>query len=190
MKKDSKTTTKSRREAKKVAEMRAGQLAEDAADSLVVGIDLGDLTSTYCVRRRDSQMIVAESIAKTTVEAMYEAFGKLPRQRVVLETGTHSRWVAQLLEMAGHEVIVANARKLKLITENNQKSDKVDARLLSQLGCMSVDWLHPVRLRSQQAHCDLTVLRAREALVAARTGLINCMRGTVKSFGCRLRKCS
>ena len=50
----------------------------------------------------------------------------------------------------GHEVIVANARKLKLITENNQKSDKVDARLLSQLGCMNVDWLHPVYQRSQE----------------------------------------
>jgi transposase len=95
-----------------------------------------------------------------------------------------------LLEMAGHEVIVANARKLKLISENNQKSDKVDARLLSQLGCMNVDWLHPVHVRSQDTHSDLALVRARELLVETRTALINHVRGTVKSFGSRLRKCS
>jgi transposase len=98
--------------------------------------------------------------------------------------------MAQLLELAGHEVIVGNARKLKLISENNQKSDKVDARLLSQLGCLNVDWLHPVYQRSEQSHSDLTVLRAREALVETRTGLVCCIRGMVKSFGCRLSKCA
>ena len=86
-------------------------------------------------------------------------------------------------------MIVANARKLKLISENNQKSDKVDARLLSQLGCMNVDWLHPVYQRSQDAHSDLLLTRAREALVETRTALINHVRGTVKSFGSRLNKC-
>jgi len=50
--------------------------------------------------------------------------------------------VAQLLELKGQEVIVANARKLKLISENNQKSDRVDALLLSELGCTNVAWLH------------------------------------------------
>jgi transposase len=85
---------------------------------------------------------------------------------------------------------VANARKLKLISENNQKSDKVDARLLSQLGCMNVDWLHPVYVRSQDTHSDLLLVRAREALVETRTALINHVRGTVKSFGSRLAKCA
>jgi len=98
--------------------------------------------------------------------------------------------VAQLLELMDHEVIVANARKLKLISANNQKSDKVDARLLSKLGCMDVDWLHPVYQRSQDAHGDLLLARARQALVDGRTALINHVRGSVKSFGSRLAKCS
>jgi transposase len=193
MKEDNrKQTAKSRREAKKVEQLRTAQegLASCEANSLVIGIDLGDTNSAWCARRRSDQQVMVEAVVKTSVTGMHEAFGQLPRQRIVMETGTHSRWVAQLLELCGHEVIVANARKLKLIAENNQKSDKVDARLLSQMGCLNVEWLHPVYRRSQQTHSDLTVLRAREALVEMRTGLVNCIRGTVKSFGCRLKTCT
>jgi transposase len=193
MKKDSKKeTAKSKREAKKVAELQMAQegLAKQEAKSLAIGIDLGDTNSAYCGMKRSSQQVAAEGTVKTTVTAMYELFNQLPLQRVVIETGTHSRWVAHLLELMGHEVIVGNARKLKLISENNQKSDKVDARLLAQLGCMNVEWLHPVYVRSQDTHSDLLLVRAREALVETRTALINHVRGTVKSFGSRLAKCA
>src|SRR5215831_15000589 len=125
MKKDSKKdTAKVKRETKKIAELKAVQagLAERKANTLVIGIDLGDRTSTYCVRTL-GQQIVLEGSVTTTVEAIYETFRPLLRQRIVIETGTHSRWVAQLLDLMGHEVIVANARKLKLISENIQKSD-------------------------------------------------------------------
>src|SRR5262245_33777942 len=44
--------------------------------------------------------------------------------------------------------------------------------------------------RSQEAHSDLLVVRAREGLVEARTALINHGRGTVKSFGSRIGKCA
>jgi transposase len=190
MKKDiKKTTAKSKREEKKVADMQSlGALAERDAKSLVIGMDLGDRTSAYCIRNLGQEIILEGTVA-TKLEAILETFQKLRRQRVVIETGTHSRWIAQLLELLGHEVIIGNARKLKLISENNQKSDKVDARLLSQLGCVNVDWLHPVYQRSQATHSDLLLVRSREALVETRTSLINHVRGTVKSFGSRVRAC-
>jgi len=46
-----------------------------------------------------------------------------------------------------------------------------------------------VRHRSAQAHIHLTVIRARAALVSARTALVNAVRGLTKSHGQRLRKC-
>jgi transposase len=186
MKKNIKKETKKNQEKRTAALLSA--LGQRDANSLVIGIDLGDRTSSYCVRTREQEMVV-EAIVATTAQAMLEMFQPLQRQRVVMETGTHSRWVAELLGMLGHEVIVGNARKLKLITENEQKSDRVDARLLSKLGCLSVDWLHPVYQRSGEAHRDLLVVRAREALVETRTALINHVRGIVKSFGSRLRSC-
>jgi transposase len=190
MKKDSKKeTAKSKREAKKVASLQSLEgLAETDAMSLVIGMDLGDRASAYCVRTLGQEIILEGTVA-TKAEAILDAFKNLRRQRVVIETGTHSRWIAQLLGLMGHEAIVGNARKLKLISENNQKSDKVDARLLSQLGCMNVDWLHPVYQRSQVTHSDLLLVRSREALVETRTALVNHVRGTVKSFGCRISDC-
>jgi transposase len=191
MKKDNKKeTAKSKREAKKVADLQSlDGLKQRDAKSLVIGMDLGDRSSAYCIRTL-GQEIVLEGTVATKADAIMTAFQGLRRQRVVIETGTHSRWIAQLLELLGHEVIVGNARKLKLISENNRKSDQVDARLLSQLGCMNVDWLHPVYLRSQATHCDLLMVRAREALVETRTALINHVRGTVKSFGSRVSQCA
>ena len=180
---------KAKREQKKVAELEVAQLAKSDANSLVVGIDLGDKSSVYCIRRRTDHTVILQGAVNTDAQSMLKTFEALPRQSMVVETGTHSRWVAQLLELLGHDVTVANARKLKLIAENNQKSDKVDAQLLSKLGCMSMDWLHPVYQRSQRCHSDLAVVRSRQALVDTRTALINYIRGTVKSFGARLRAC-
>ncbi len=190
MKKDSKKQTKSKLEAKKVAEIQShAQLTEFDAKSLVIGVDVGDRTCSYCVRTLGREIVLEGTLA-TKAEAIVEMFQGLKHQTVVIETGTHSRWIAQLLEVLGHEVIVANARKLKMISENNQKSDQVDARLLSELGCCNPDWLHGVYQRSEATQNDLLVARARQGLVDMRTGLINQVRGVVKSFGCRLPKCS
>jgi hypothetical protein len=50
--------------------------------------------------------------------------------RIAIETGTHSPWVSRLLEELGHEVLVANARKVRLIYANKRKTDEVDAENL------------------------------------------------------------
>ena len=46
-----------------------------------------------------------------------------------------------------------------------------------------------MRHRSAKAQIHLTVIRARAALVSARTALVNAARGLTKSYGERLRKC-
>jgi transposase len=47
--------------------------------------------------------------------------------RVAIEASTHSPWVSRVLESCGHDVLVANARKVKLIYGEGKKNDKVDA---------------------------------------------------------------
>jgi hypothetical protein len=46
-----------------------------------------------------------------------KTFGKMPRSRIALGTGTHSAWVSRLLSELGHEAIVAHARNVRLIGE-------------------------------------------------------------------------
>ena len=74
----------------------------------------------------------------------------MPRSRVALETGTHSPWISRLLSELGHEVIVANACKVRLIGESRRKDDRVDAQTLARLARIDAQSLCPVKHRSAQ----------------------------------------
>ena len=117
-------------------------------------------------------------------------FGGVPRSRIALETGTHSPWISRLFSELGHEVIVAHARKVRMMGENRKKDDRLDAQTLARLARIDPQLLCPVRHRSAQAQADLTVIRARAGLVRARTGLVNTARSLAKSYGERLRGCN
>jgi transposase len=156
--------------------------------SMTIGMDLGDKTSRYCVLD-DNGEVVREGSVGTTKKAMTQLFGPMKRCRIALEVGTHSPWVSRLLKQLGQEVIVANARRVRLITESSRKHDKLDARTLARLARIDPELLSPIRHRSEQAQAHLMVIRVREALVETRTSLVNTARGLVKSVGERLPKC-
>ncbi len=109
--------------------------------------------------------------------------------RVAIEAGTHSPWVSRVLEECGHDVLVANPRKLRLIYTNRRKTDEIDAENLARLARLDPKLLYPLKHRGEECQAHLAIIRAREALVSARTQLINHVRGAVKSFGARLPKC-
>ena len=79
-----------------------------------------------------------------------------------------------------------NAVKVKLIFSNDGKNDKVDARSLARLARADPRLLFPIQHRSKGAQSALSVIRARDVLVRARTRLINCVHGQVKPTGTRL----
>ena len=158
-------------------------------DGFHVGIDLGDKKSNYCFLDAAAK-IVAEGKLATTRAQMAAYFSALPKCRIAVEVGTHSPWVSALLESYGHEVFVANPRKMESIHKNKRKNDKVDARTLARLVRADPELLYPIRHRGVEARHDLVLLRARDALVSARTKLINCVRGLAKSVGGRVPTCS
>jgi transposase len=121
---------------------------------------------------------------------MREAFERMPRSRIALETGTHSPWVSRLLSELGHEVIVAHARNVRLIGESRRKDDRLDARTLARLARIDPQLLSPVKHRSARAQADLTLIRGRAGLVRVRTALVNTVRSLAKSNGERLRSCN
>jgi transposase len=106
-----------------------------------------------------------------------------------MEAGTHSPWVSRCLMKLGHEVIVANPRKVALITGSRRKNDRLDAEKLARLGRVDPKLLSPIVHRGEQAQEDLAQMRARHELVTVRTAVINSARGLVKSFGYRLASC-
>src|ERR1700679_769722 len=156
---------------------------------LTVGLDLGDRSSFYCVLDGTGDVLLEQKVS-TTPKAINEIFGAMPRSRIAVETGTHSPWVSRLLSELGHETIVAHARSVRLIGESRRKDDRLDAMTLARLVRIDPRLLCPVKHRSAEAQADLTVIRARAALVRTRTMLVNAARGLTKSYGERLRGCN
>ena len=168
---------------------RAKQIQQMATKQrLTIGLDLGDHHSHYCILDEAGE-VVSQAALPTTEAGLSSLFGKMPSSRVALEVGTHSPWVSRRIANLGHEVIVANPHKVKLITQSVRKNDRIDAEQLARLARVDPKLLSPIRHRGEQAQADLAVIRARAELVEARTALINCARGLVKPMGERLKKC-
>src|ERR1700739_4369525 len=174
---------------KKGSTAAANEIRNFSRQKLTIGLDLGDLSSWYCVLDERGNLRLEQKVS-TTAKAMREVFGGMACSRMALETGVHSPWVSRLLSELGHEVIVAHARNVRLIGESRRKDDRLDAQTLARLARIAPQLLSPVRHRSQQAQADLTLIRARAGLVRARTALANTARGLAKSYGERLRGCN
>jgi Transposase len=108
-----------------------------------VGLDIGDRYSYYCVLNADAELM-EEGRIRTTEEALRRHFADSQRRRIALETGTHSPWISRLLQDLGHEVIVANARKLESISASRTKNDRNDAEQLARLAHSDPKLLSPL----------------------------------------------
>src|SRR5580700_10688824 len=157
--------------------------------SQVVGLDLGDRYSHYCMLTSSGEEM-EEGKIRTEAAALEKHFGAEPRMRIALEAGTHSGWVSRLLKSYGHEVIVANPRKIPTVTRSKSKNDRNDARQLARMAAFDPELLHPIEHRSAERQQDLNLIHTRSVLVRVRTMLINSARGLVKSAGGRLPACS
>ncbi len=156
---------------------------------MTAGLDLGDKHSYLCLIDQQSGEVMEEGRLRTTPEALRRRFASEQPLRIAIETGTHSPWVSRLLEECGHEVLVANARKTRLIYANKRKTDEVDAQNLARLARVDPKLLYPLKHRGEDSQAHLAIIRSRQALVGSRTKLVNHVRGAVKSFGARLPKC-
>ena len=150
-----------------------------------IGLDMSDRTCEACVLDAASGDVIERFGAEATRSGLERRFGGRGRARVVIEAGGHSPWASRTLVALGHEVIVANPRKVRLISSSDHKTDHVDAETLARLGRVDARLLHPIEHRSAEAQAHLAILRARDQLVGLRTALINHVRGAVKSFGYR-----
>jgi transposase len=144
-------------ESEKDAERRRETIAHDRNGP-------GDKNSRFCLLDEEGAVVEEGSVA-ITKQAMLRSFGARPRCRIAMEVGTHSPWVSRLLSRLGHEVIVANARQVQLISKSSSKDDRMDARTLARLARFDPQLLRPIRHRSEEAQQDLMAIRVRAAAV-------------------------
>jgi transposase len=163
-------------------------MSHATATTLTIGLDLGDRTSQVC-ELDAAGTVVLETTIPTTAARIKRHFVDRERARVIIEVGTHSPWVARLLEDCGHEVIVANPSAMygsRRQRGRRRRNDRLDAAFLARQGRADVTLLFPIRHRGPQTQRHLELIRARDQLVRSRTKLINHVRGAVKSSGGRI----
>src|SRR5258708_3793403 len=136
-----------------------GQLRRMAAKQrLTVGLDLGDRSSRYCILNEAGEK-ASEDQLSTTKAGLDAIFGRMAACRIALEVGTHSPWVSRHLAGLGHEVIVANPRKVRLITQSVKKNDRIEGGQLARLRRTHAVMFAPGRHRGWEARGSVAVMR-------------------------------
>jgi transposase len=155
----------------------------------IVGVDLGDRKHQVCVTGKDGSIISEASVANTS-EAITKLAEDHPDALFAIEVGTHSPWISRLLEGKSCHVVVANARKLRAIYENERKCDEQDARMLAKLARVDQSLLSPVHHGTEADQRHRLALTLRDTLVRQRVAAISSLRFSLKSLGLRLPGCS
>jgi transposase len=154
-----------------------------------IGMDMGDRNHTICTLDPRGKVISRNTVSNTAV-ALRTCFKKLDPALFAIEAGTHSAWVSRVLEEMGHEVLVGNPRKLRVIWDSDRKDDVRDAEMLARIARFDPELLYPIHHRSRDAQLDLLSINARDLLVKTRSMQITHIRNVVKGFGERISKCS
>jgi transposase len=117
--------------------------------------------------------VIKEGRLRTTPEAFLRRFASKQYLRIAIEAGTHSPWASRVLEGCGHEVLVANARKLRLIYANKRKTDEIDAENLARLARVDPKLLYPLKHRGEESQAHMASATDQHLTRADYTQLVN-----------------
>jgi transposase len=122
----------------------------------------------------------------TSRERFVKGFAEFGAMRILVETGTESEWVAQALEAAGHEVIVADPNYAPMYGETTRrvKTDRRDVAALAEANRRG--WYRAAHRTSAAQRDTKQILRTRRWLVQQRSGAVSLLRSLLRQSGVRL----
>lgn len=134
----------------------------------------------------DAGVVQRDQRVVTSRERLAQAFAGQGPMRILLETGTESEWVAQALEAAGHEVVVADPNFAPMYGELRRKvkTDRRDVAALAEANRRG--WYRPVHRTSTAQRATKQMLRSRRLLVQMRTRAVSLVRALLRQDGYRL----
>lgn len=148
-----------------------------------VGLDVSDKETAICVvdaagnKRWEGKIATDPDLIVARLRERADDV-----ERVGLETGPLCVWLWHRLREAGVPVVALHARQAAAaLSLQANKTDRNDAAGLAQL--VRSGWYRPVEVKTIDAHRLRTLLSTRDHLVGISTGLINKIRGTLKTFG-------
>jgi Transposase len=100
-----------------------------------VGVDLHKQTISVCVMVKAEEKRVVEqrrSLRCGDTESIRRFFERLGSFRMVVEATSSYEWLFLLIEDLADRCVLAHPKKLRVIAESTQKSDKIDAKVLAE----------------------------------------------------------
>jgi transposase len=153
-----------------------------------VGFDVSKEATAFCVKDAAGEVIARGKVASDP-KALFEVVREhcLCAERIVLETGTLSFWLARELGKRGLPVDVIDARQAHAVMKlQHNKTDAGDAELLAEIA--RTGFCRPVAVKSAVAQEVRVLLKARAHLVRQRRDTENAIRGLLGSLGLRFPK--
>ncbi len=153
-----------------------------------VGFDVSKEETAFCVKDAEGKILARGKVA-TDPETLFEALREhcLCPERIVIETGTLSGWLARELRKRGMPVEVIDARQAHAVMRlQHNKTDANDADLLADIA--RTGFCRLVAVKSETAQEDRILLKARAHLVRRRRDTENVIRGLLASLGIRFPK--
>ncbi len=152
---------------------------------ITIGLDLGDMKHAICVLNQDGEIIDERTITNHR-ESLRRLSPKHPGARIAFDVGSHSQWIKRFLATQGHEVFVANLRKMRAIYIRDHKNDKNDARMFAKIARMDPQLLYVIEHGTGRAQRDLLQVKLRDNFGRQRVDIISNARFTFKSLGVEL----
>lgn len=139
-----------------------------------IAIDLGSRKSQICIRSAGGEIVEERRVDTKALCGVLRGRGP---GRVIVEACAEAFFVADIARGCGHEVRVVPSTLAPAlgIGERKTKTDRRDAQKLSEVSTRVE--LTSVHVPSQQARDIKSECATREALVSARTQLVNMVRG-------------
>lgn len=150
------------------------------------GLDVACKGSFVYVRDRKGSKVESGEI-ETTRKGLKSFFEKYVDKKtiVAVEASGSTRWVYDLLTRMGIDVYVVNPNKVKAIADSKRKTDKIDAKILSEL--LRIGALPERVIMAEGRDRELRdLIQARFQVIKGYTNLMNYLRGLLRQEGVRM----
>ena len=151
-----------------------------------VGLDVSTQTVSICIVEKEGN-IAREATLACEVDIIdgYLQGTNLEIEKIGMESGNLSHWLATRLAEKGYSTVIMDARKMAgILATLINKTDQNDARGIAE--ALRVGHYRECVQRSNRAIEIKTILHCRGTLVRERTHLTNSLKGHLKQYGIKL----
>jgi len=151
------------------------------------GLDVASKGSFAYVRDRRGNKVESGEILtnRKSIKSFFEKYTD-KKAIVAVEASGSTRWIYDLLTRMGIDVYVVNPNKVKAIADSKRKTDKIDAKILSEL--LRINALpERVHMAQGQARQLRDLIQARHQVIKGYTNLMNYLRGQLRQEGIRIK---